>query len=101
MKRILVLASQRAHAEALSAYRRAVRTGDLAKAERWLRCAERHYRLKEQARRDADEWKRHRAGVDATHSETDHRLAEYRKMERQVRAARHRKRLEAIAAGET
>ena len=74
--------SEQAHLDALAAYRRALRAGDLAKAERWLRCAERHYRLKEQARRDAEQRKLHRRQVDAVHADAAHRAEEDRKFAR-------------------
>ncbi len=91
--------TEQAHRDALAAYRRCLRAGDLARAERWLRCAERHYRLKEHARRDAEERDRHRRKVDAFYADAAHRLEEDRKFARQVRAALHRKRLAAIEAG--
>lgn len=72
---------------------------DLARAERWLRCAERHYRLKEHARRDAEERQIHKSKVDRVHAEADHRDEQERKFARQVRAAQHRKRLKAIEDG--
>jgi hypothetical protein len=90
--------SERAHVDALFAYRRALRAGDLPRAERWLRCAERHYRLTEQARRAVEERNRHRRKVDAVHTDAAYRAEENRKYAREVRAARHRKRLAAIAA---
>lgn len=96
----VIEATEQAHRDALAAYRRAVRTGDLARAERWLRCAERHYRLKEHARRDAEERKIHRRKVDAVHDDAAHRAEEDRKFARQVRAAAHRRRLAAVAAGD-
>jgi hypothetical protein len=89
--------SEQAHRDALAAYRRATRAGDLAKAERWLRCAERHYRLIEHARRDAAERKARRLKVDRILADAAHRAEEERAFARQVRAARHRKRLAAIA----
>lgn len=94
-----VQVNERAHRDALAAYRRAVRAGALSQAERWLKCAERHYRLTELARRDADERKRHAAAVDRIHKEREREDEENRKFARQVRAARHRAALKAIEDG--
>ena len=91
--------TEQAHLDALAAYRRALRADDLARAERWLRCAERHYRLKEQARRDAEGRQAHRRKIDSVHADAAHRAEEARKFARQVRAARHRQRLKAIEDG--
>ncbi len=92
----VIQVTEQAHRDALAAYRRCLRVGDLARAERWLRCAERRYRLKEHARRDAEERQIHKSKVDRVQAQADHRDAEERKFARQVRAAQHRKRLAAI-----
>lgn len=95
----VMLASELAHMDAIQAYRRAVRAGDLARAERWLRCAERHYRLREHARREARQWKDERRRVAGADAEAARLVSEARTFARQVRAAEHRQRLAAIAAG--
>ena len=95
----VIEATEQAHRDALAAYRRALRTGDLARAERWLRCAERHYRLKEHARRDAEESQAHRCKINSAHADAAYRAEEERKFARQVRAATHRRRLKAIEDG--
>lgn len=59
----LLTQSERAHGEALAAARRAIRAGDLAKAERWMKLAERHYRCGEYARAEATRWRKMRARI--------------------------------------
>lgn len=66
----LVYATELIHAHALGAFRRAVRAGDIALAERWMRIVERHYRVMEHAEKHRDRrladrkarptWKKHR-----------------------------------------
>ena len=96
----VMLASEAAHMEAILAYRRALRAGDLVAAERWLRCAERLYRLKEHARRDARQWKdERRAQADARAKEMN-RVSEARAWARLLRATEHQRRLAALEAGD-
>lgn len=47
-------AAEHAHADALAASRRAIRSGDLAAAERWMKLAERHWRCLLHASRQDD-----------------------------------------------
>jgi hypothetical protein len=65
----LIYATEVVHAQALSAFRRAVRAGDIALAERWMRIVERHYRIMAHAEKHRDRrlaerkalptWRRH------------------------------------------
>ena len=55
MKNILITAAERAHFEALAAARRAIREGDLVKAERWMKLAERHNRASVETYRQHDQ----------------------------------------------
>lgn len=50
-------AAEDAHHHVLAAARRAIRAGDLVRAERWMRLAERHYRCNEMAMRQAHDWR--------------------------------------------
>ena len=59
----LVTAAEQAHQEALAAMRRAIRAGDLVKAERWLKLVERHYRCADYARDEAARWRKRRLRV--------------------------------------
>ena len=93
-----MLASDAAHREALLAYRAALRAGDLLRAERWLRCAERLCRLHEHARRDAKSWKDFMRKCADADAEEARRVTEARAWARQLRAAEHRKRLAATEA---
>ena len=52
--------AERAHDEALSAMRRAIRAGDLAKAERWAKIAAHQYRNMEYMYVEASRWKARR-----------------------------------------
>ena len=54
MKNVLVTQAERAHLEALAATRRAIREGDLVKAERWMKLAERHNRASVESYRQHD-----------------------------------------------
>jgi len=47
MKIKVTRTAEHAHYEAMDAVRRAVRAGDLVKAERWLRLAERYWKVGE------------------------------------------------------
>lgn len=89
--------TERSHLGALLRYQAAIRANDLVKAERWLRCAERCYRLTEHARRDAEQWKQFKRRVADVEAEERRRVEENRRFARQLRAAAHRKRLSAIA----
>jgi hypothetical protein len=95
----VMLASEMAHSSALRGFQKAMRAGDLALADKWLRLAERHYRLVEAARRDADDWKQFKRRCAATDAEKQRRIEENRKWARQLRAAEHQKRLKAIEGG--
>jgi hypothetical protein len=57
-KNTLVSPAEDAHHHALAASRRAIRAGDLVKAERWMRLAERHYRCGLLAERAAYDWRK-------------------------------------------
>jgi hypothetical protein len=48
-------AAEKAHVYALAAARRAIRGGDIALAERWIRLSERHWRCSERAHRNFEE----------------------------------------------
>lgn len=50
----LITAAERAHLQALIAARRAIRAGDLVKAERWMKLAERHNRASAESYRQHD-----------------------------------------------
>ncbi len=50
----LITAAERAHLDALIATRRAIRAGDLVKAERWMKLAERYNRASVESRRQHD-----------------------------------------------
>jgi hypothetical protein len=95
----ILVATEQVALDTLFAFRKAIRQGDLARAERWLRCAERHYQLSLHARRDAEEWKARRREQLAERAERARRIEENRRYARQLRAAEHRKRLQAIEDG--
>lgn len=80
----IIPATEQAHLDALLAYRKALRAGDLPRAERWLRCAERCHRLTEQARRDADEWKQFKRRMASSRAEEERQIAERRAWARQL-----------------
>ncbi len=48
-------AAEKAHVYALAAARRAIRGGDIALAERWIKLSERHWRCSERAYRNFGE----------------------------------------------
>ena len=50
----LITAAERAHLDALIATRRAIRAGDLVKAERWMKLAERYNRASAESYRQHD-----------------------------------------------
>jgi hypothetical protein len=50
----LVTMAERAHYDALCAARRAIRAGDLTKAERWMKLAHIHWQDAELARQEAE-----------------------------------------------
>ena len=50
----LITAAERAHLDALIATRRAIRAGDLVKAERWMKLAERYNRASVESYRQHD-----------------------------------------------
>ena len=73
MSQSLTLASEKAHFDALAAARRAIRGGDLVAAERWMKLAERHWRLWEYACAQNERWlelRRKHAAYRATKRET-------------------------------
>jgi HD superfamily phosphodiesterase len=51
----LITTAERAHLDALTATRRAIRAGDLVKAERWMKLAERYSRSSVEIYRQHDE----------------------------------------------
>jgi hypothetical protein len=55
--RTLQSVAQRAHNDALAASRRAIAAGDLAKAERWMKLANQHYRAFASAQKHAEMWR--------------------------------------------
>lgn len=91
--------TERSHLGAMLRYQGAIRANDLAKAERWLRCAERCYRLAEHARRDAEEWRKRKRRIADVEAEEKRQVAERRAHARQLRAALHRKRLAELTSG--
>lgn len=95
----VMLASEMAHSSALRGFQNAMRAGDLARADQWLRLAERHYRLVEAARRDAERWRKFKRTCAESDGEERRRVAESRTFARQARAAEHRRRLKAIEDG--
>ena len=59
----LLTKTEQTHQQALAAMRRAIRAGDLVKAERWLKLAERQYRLADYARDEAARWRKRRLKI--------------------------------------
>jgi len=58
LKHTLTTRAETAHSHALHGAYRAMRAGDLVKAERWMRLAERTYRLREHADKAALRWRK-------------------------------------------
>jgi hypothetical protein len=58
LKHVLTTRAETAHSHALFGAYRAMRAGDLVTAERWMRLAERTYRLAEHADKAALRWRK-------------------------------------------
>lgn len=69
LKHVLTTRAEMAHSHALDGASRAMRAGDLVKAERWMRLAERSYRLAEYADKAALRWRKSLAEIEARRRE--------------------------------
>ena len=59
MPRLMTMAEQ-AHFDAMRASRRAIRAGDLAAAERWMKLARLHWKCAQDSRAELLRWRDHR-----------------------------------------
>jgi hypothetical protein len=69
LKHVLTTRAEMAHSHALDGASRAMRAGDLVKAERWMRLAERSYRLAEYADKAALRWRKMLVDIEARRRE--------------------------------